>query len=391
MVRLGSGSGPVVRLGSGGPARVRWSGSGPVVRLGSGGPGHHCVGAVAREHAVLRARPRHQGLGVAERTSTEADPGPSGPETTGHRLIRLRFRDPQTPHKPSQPAGRDQESPPDPPVADEWRADEWRADEWRADELARRSRVSGIGFNPSMSRRASDASISRAVRRSHARVVEDLTRLREDAGLSRTRIALEAGVDRRFLDRIEAGTARPSIETYQRLATALGADLSVRVYPNTGPAIRDRHQARLLELLLNAAHPRWQVFTEVQVRRPGRGWIDAVLHDPVARLIVASELQSELRRLEQLIRWQATKAESLPSWEGWAHLGEEPAISRLLVVRRTRATREVAREFGRQLRVAYPAHPDDALAALGSGAPWPGPAMVWAVLDGPRSRLAAGR
>ncbi len=165
----------------------------------------------------------------------------------------------------------------------------------------------------------------------------------------------------------------------------------MRVYPNTGPAIRDRHQARLLELLLGAVHPRWQVFTEVAVRRPGRGWIDAALHDPGARLIVASELQSELRRLEQLIRWQAMKAESLPSWEGWAHIGDEPAISRLLVVRRTRATRAIAQEFGRQLRVAYPAHPDDALAALAGTAPWPGPAMVWAVLDGPRSRLADGR
>jgi transcriptional regulator with XRE-family HTH domain len=179
---------------------------------------------------------------------------------------------------------------------------------------------------------AFDTRIQRAVRRRHASIAEDLIRLREDAGVSRTRLACEAGVDRRYLDRIEAGAARPSIETYERLATALGADLSLRVYPNTGPAIRDRHQARLLELLLGTVHPRWQVATEVAVRRPNRGWIDAVLHDPGARLIVASELQSELRRLEQLIRWQAMKAESLPSWEGWGHLGDEPAISRLLVL-----------------------------------------------------------
>ena len=57
-------------------------------------------------------------------------------------------------------------------------------------------------------------------------------------------------------------------------------------------------------------------------------------------------MQSELRRLEQMVRWQAEKAESLPSWEGWPHLGEEPAIvSRLLIVRRTRTTARCAAEF----------------------------------------------
>jgi hypothetical protein len=61
------------------------------------------------------------------------------------------------------------------------------------------------------------------------------------------------------------------------------------------------------------------------------------------------------------------------------------------VVRRTRATRAIAQEFGRQLRVAYPAHPDGAVVALAGSAPWPGPAIVWAVLDGPSSRLATGR
>jgi hypothetical protein len=111
----------------------------------------------------------------------------------------------------------------------------------------------------------------------------------------------------------------------------------------------------------------------------------------LARLALAAELQSELRRLEQLIRWSAAKADALPSWEGWARLGPEAAVSRLLLVRRTRTTRAVAAEFARQLRIAYPAHPDDALSALTGTAPWPGPALVWVVIDGSRSRLASGR
>ena len=233
--------------------------------------------------------------------------------------------------------------------------------------------------------------VARATSRRHATLSADVVRLRGDAGITRASLAAAAGVDAAYLGRIESGRERPSVETYQRLSLALGADLSTKLYPNTGPAIRDRHQATMLELLLQAVHPRWQRFTEVAVRHPSRGWIDAVLHDASARLAVASEIQSELRRLEQIVRWSGEKAASLPSWEGWPYLGGDPAISRLIVVRRTRATREVARAYERQLRVAYPAHPDDALAALAGVSPWPGPSLVWAVLEGGRSRLASGR
>ena len=237
-----------------------------------------------------------------------------------------------------------------------------------------------------------DAQVRRQTARSHALLAADLGRLREDAGVRRVALAEAAGVDLSYLCRIEDGAERPSLETYHRLAAALGADLSTRLYPNTGPAIRDRHQATMLEPLLRERHPRWHPFTELAVRRPSRGWINAALHDPREGVIVASELQSELRRLEQLVRWSIVKAASLPSWDGWMRLGErEPRVERLLVVRRTRATRAVAVEFAGQLRVAYPAHPDDALEALRGTAPWPGAAMVWAVVERGGARLVPGR
>ena len=147
----------------------------------------------------------------------------------------------------------------------------------------------------------------------------------------------------------------------------------------------------MLEHALESLHSRWQPFTEVDVRRPVRGWIDLVVHDPRERALIASELQSELRRLEQLVRWHAAKADALPSWDGFTHLGDAPEISRLLIVRRTRATRAIANEFQRQLRVAYPAHPDDALAALTGTAPWPGHALVWIAVDPRGTRFIGGR
>lgn len=238
---------------------------------------------------------------------------------------------------------------------------------------------------------AAERAARRAADRAYRTLAEDLERICADAGVSPAMLARASGVDAGFLSRIRAGTARPRLETYASLAAALGADLSTRLYPNTGPGIRDRHQALMLEVLLEILHPRWHPYTELAVRRPSRGWIDAALHDPRARLLVASELQSELRRIEQLVRWSGEKASSLPSWDGWVGLGEPPTVSQLLVVRRTRATRAVAESFERQLRVAYPAHPDDALASLAGTSPWPGASMIWVTIDGGRARLATHR
>lgn len=219
--------------------------------------------------------------------------------------------------------------------------------------------------------------------RARSTLIADIERLLADAGLSRAALARLAGVDDSHLARLLAGTADLTTATTARLATALGADLSVRLYPNTGPAIRDRHQAGILEALLASKHGRWHAYPEVAVRRPSRGWIDVALHDPRERTIVATEIESGLRRLEQLIRWSAEKAASLPSWDGWTHLGDEPAISRLLIIRDTRTNRAVARQFARSLRATYPAHPDDALQALTTAAAaWPGPAVLWSAGPG---------
>jgi transcriptional regulator with XRE-family HTH domain len=222
-------------------------------------------------------------------------------------------------------------------------------------------------------------------------LAEHLQRLADDAGMTVAALAAGSGLAPSYVARILADKTKPTVQTYLRLGAVLGADFSARFFPTTGPQVRDRHQGRIMEVILQERHARWDPFTEVRVHKPDRGWIDHALHDPKEHVLVAGEIQSELNRVEQLVRWQQAKAASLPSWEGWPQLGDEPTISSLLVVRRTKASRAAAQEFERQLRVAYPAHPDDALAALRGTAPWPGPAMVWAVIEGQRTRLIPGR
>lgn len=209
--------------------------------------------------------------------------------------------------------------------------------------------------------------------------------MRDDAGCTRAAIAELAGVDPSFITRLEARDIDPTLESYARVAAALGANLATKVYPDTGPSVRDRHQVRAAEALLASLHPRWGATPEVAVRRPVRGWVDVALHDPAGALVVATEIESLFRRLEQLLRWSQEKAEALPSssaWPAWSATGR-PAISRLLVVRWTRSNREVARDARRLLATAYPADPRDALDALTGPAAWAGPALLWVRLEGP--------
>ena len=123
------------------------------------------------------------------------------------------------------------------------------------------------------------AEARRHAARVHRSLADDIRRLREDAGATRRQLAAEAGIDDAYVGRIEDGSERPSLDTYAKLALALGSDLSARLYPNTGPAIRDRHQARITEALIGILHARWKPYPEVGVRRPSRGWVDLVLHD----------------------------------------------------------------------------------------------------------------
>ena len=232
----------------------------------------------------------------------------------------------------------------------------------------------------------------RAAAEMRRRVGLDIRRLRIDAGLSVRTLATASGIDHGFLARIEAGSVEASYAVLVAIGEVLGADLSVRLYPTTGPRIHDRIQAPIVEELFKLLHPRWRRLSEVGVTRPARGFVDAVLGLPPAGLVVATEVESSIRRVEQQLRWAQDKADSLPSSAAWALMapadGPRPVISRLLIVRSTRSTRDIARAFEATLASAYPVRTADVHEALTTAdAPWPGPGIVWADVEGGRARI----
>jgi transcriptional regulator with XRE-family HTH domain len=214
--------------------------------------------------------------------------------------------------------------------------------------------------------------------------------LRTDAHVSQRRLSSESGVDQGYLSRVERGLVEPSFAVLESIAGPLGATVSIRMQPTTGPRIRDHIQARMVEALLEILHPSWHRLVEVTVHRPSRGTIDVVVGRPLSP-VVAMELHSELRRLEQQIRWAADKSESLPSTEAWSFLSADARPgppSRLLVLRSTRAMRDMARSFEQTLHSAYPARTADAVRALTeSDVDWPGAAIIWAEVASDRTRI----
>ena len=169
------------------------------------------------------------------------------------------------------------------------------------------------------------------------------------------------------------------------LAQALGGDVSVRIHPGTGPRLRDALQAAMIDALLRIVNDRWRCSLEVPVFRPSRGVIDIVLDDRESPIIVAGEAESDLRRLDAQTRWANEKAASLPSSDLWqfAAADRPPEISRLLILRSTSRTRQIARDHASLLSTAYPAPAGDAFEALTTpDSQWPGPSILWVSLDG---------
>lgn len=241
--------------------------------------------------------------------------------------------------------------------------------------------------------RVTAAYVEREVRRRtpgfHVRLGANVQRLRIEAGVTLAELSRAVRVDASHLSRIERGTAVPSVDLLLRIGVALGADLSVRFYPGSGPRLRDRFQAPMVESLIRALDPRWIALPEVPILSPARGVIDVVLEDRRGSVTVATESCSDITRLEQLVRWSNEKADGLARQRpADAHGERDRVVDRLLVVRSTVRNREIARRYAATLAAAYPARTHDVVRALTTpSAAWPGSGIVWMGMDAGTPKL----
>jgi transcriptional regulator with XRE-family HTH domain len=228
---------------------------------------------------------------------------------------------------------------------------------------------------------------ARHAREIRLRLAADLRAAREDAGLSLSRLARACGLTKSHVHAVESARIEPGWEALSRIATVLGGELGVRYYQGTGPLIRDHIQTAMIGALLAILHERWRPRPEVAVHRPVRGVIDLVLDDMAGAVCLACEAQSELRRLEQQIRWAGAKADALRASRDGGRGVAERRVSRVLLLRSTQSTRAVVAEYADLLAAAYSARATDAYRALTSEASWPGDALLWCHVVGDQATV----
>lgn len=218
------------------------------------------------------------------------------------------------------------------------------------------------------------------VRRS---IAAQLSELLLECGVTQAALAGAASVDAGHLSRLLRGIDGVSLETLLSLGLALGADVSVRLFPTTTPRIRDHLQAAMLEALLRRLDSaRWRARPEVPVPA-ARGVIDLVLRSSSDELAIACEAHSQLRSVDLVLRRLQEKTLALAALDGGRRM-----VSGLLLVRSTLATRDVIRLHTAAFETALPGSCSVAMAALsGPSASWPGPTLLWARVEGGRAEI----
>jgi transcriptional regulator with XRE-family HTH domain len=223
--------------------------------------------------------------------------------------------------------------------------------------------------------------LQRRQHRTRASIGAQILEQRLDAHLTQAALAAAARIDQAHLSRIERGTASASLDVLHPIAACLGADLGLRLFPGAGPRLRDRFQAPIVDALVRDLHPRWHAAPEAPARQ-ARGVIDLALSLRGGDLGIACECHSEIRALDTVIRRLREKEAALGELDGFGS-----RTSSVLILRSTEQTRAVARLFEATLAAAFPAKTRDALLALRGTGAWPGPAIIWARLEGGRAEI----
>jgi HTH-type transcriptional regulator/antitoxin HipB len=131
----------------------------------------------------------------------------------------------------------------------------------------------------------------------------ELRTARVNHGLSQDAVAAASGVAQAEISRIEHG-ARPgaTLRTLARLATALGLELSVRLYP-AGEPIRDKAHIATLARFRKAVGEGWSWAAEVPLPIPGdrRAWDRILRGDRVTIGVEAETRPTDLQEIQRRV------------------------------------------------------------------------------------------
>jgi len=161
--------------------------------------------------------------------------------------------------------------------------------------------------------------------------------LRQRAGLRQRDLAAAANVSQSLVSLLERGHLESiSIRTFRKVADALNAEISVRVYTRGGDVDRlldERHAGVAVRAAHRLTRWGWEVRSEVSYSEWGeRGSIDLLAwHAPTTSLLVVEvksslvSVEATLRKLDEKTRLAAEVARKTFGWE-------PSSVSRVLIL-----------------------------------------------------------
>lgn len=186
---------------------------------------------------------------------------------------------------------------------------------------------------------------------------------RRAAGLTQEAVAQVVGVSRSFVAKVESGSIESaSIPRLARIASVLGLELGVRVFP-VGSPLRDAGHLALLGRLRAHLTASWTWRTEVPLPVTGdlRSW-DAMIRRGDIRIGIEAETRpTDLQALERRIHLKQRDA------------GIDIVV---LVIADTRTNRQLVRSMSEVLRVTFPTPARELLGALEDGHAPPGSGII---------------
>lgn len=181
---------------------------------------------------------------------------------------------------------------------------------------------------------------------------------RASLDVSRAELARRVGVSARYMARIERGEANPSLRLVDRIAEALGLDMSLDIRPpvfHGGPRVRDAVHARCSAYVDRRLRVLgWATVREVEVvHGRSHGWIDLLAFDPRTQTLLIIEIKAridDLGGLERQLGWYERMA-----WRPARELGWRPRrmVSVVLVLASEEVDR-VVRAHHDLLAMAFP-------------------------------------
>ena len=190
-----------------------------------------------------------------------------------------------------------------------------------------------------------------------------ISQARRAAGLTQTVVARRGKLSQATVSRIERGATAASVDDVAALASVVGLDLVVKLYPGGSP-VRDAAHVRIMSRLKALLPAAMRLAAEVPIPIPGdQRAVDAMVVDPPLR--VGFELESRLLVAQGLARRVALKQ-------------RDARLARMvLVVPDTPANRAAAASGQATLDAGFPVGHRATLAALRAGELPKGNGILW--------------